>query len=44
MPVYELTTDAIHPLEETSFISSGIRERSASSGSCAIPSASSTVT
>jgi len=28
MPVYEITTDAIHPLEETSFISAGIRERS----------------
>lgn len=28
MPVYELTADAIHPLQETSFISSGIRERS----------------
>lgn len=28
MPVYELTTDAIHPLEETSFITSGILERS----------------
>lgn len=28
MPVYEITTDAIHPLEETSFMSAGIRERS----------------
>lgn len=28
MPIYEITTDAIHPLEETSFISAGIRERS----------------
>lgn len=28
MPVYELTTDAIYPLEETSFMSAGIRERS----------------
>ncbi len=28
MPIYEITTNAIHPLEETSFISAGIRERS----------------
>lgn len=28
MPVYELSSDAIQPLEETSFIISGIRERS----------------
>jgi hypothetical protein len=28
MPIYEITTNAIHPLEETSFMSAGIRERS----------------
>lgn len=27
MPVFEITSDAIHSLEETSFISAGIRER-----------------